>query len=189
MVTKWEYKKPKRVINWGDFTGIRKFESVYELPQEAVEVLLKLLSVQGDTEFASIEQHLYWLFHAPSLTERVTIARIMADEMRHGWQIIQVLKEFGEPGKRIAEELLATRMGKHRLDAFNMPFNLWEDTIAFTFLIDRVGLYQLMAFEDSSFGPLSRIIPTMPVSYTHLTQRQMCMRDRCLGIPDLELLS
>jgi 1,2-phenylacetyl-CoA epoxidase catalytic subunit len=161
MVLKPEYRKPKRIISWGDYAGLRKFESIYDLPQEAAEILLKLLHVQGDTEFASIEQHLPWLIHAPTFSDRVSIARIMVDEMRHGWQVIQILKEFGEEGKRIAEELLRTRMGKHRLDAFNLPFNLWEDTLAFTFLIDRVGMYQLVAFEDCSFAPLARAIPTM----------------------------
>ncbi len=156
-----EYTKPKRVIGWGEYKGLRKFESTYDIPQEAVNVLMRLLTVQGDTEFASIEQHLPWLIHASKLSDRVTISRIMVDEMRHGWQIIQVLKEFGEEGKKIAEDLLWTRMGKHRLDAFNIPFNMWEDTLAFTFLIDRVGMFQLLAFQDCSFGPLSRIIPTM----------------------------
>lgn len=160
-MVKPEYRKPKRVIGWGDYKGIRKLESVYDLPQEAYEVLLKLLNVQGDTEFASIEQHLPWLLHAPTLGDRVTISRIMVDEMRHGWQVIQILKEFGDEGKKIAEELLNRRMGKHKLDAFNIPLNFWEDTYGFTFLIDRVGMYQLLAFEDSSFGPLARAIPTM----------------------------
>nr|WP_235185580.1 Phenylacetic acid catabolic protein [Candidatus Acidianus copahuensis] len=160
-MVKPEYKKPKRVLGWGDYKGIRKFELVYDLPQEAYEVLLKLLNVQGDTEFASIEQHLPWLIHAPSLGDRVTISRIMVDEMRHGWQVIQILKEFGDEGKKIAEELLSRRMGKHKLDAFNIPLNMWEDTYGFTFLIDRVGMYQLLAFEDSSYGPLARAIPTM----------------------------
>ncbi|ACP45242.1 phenylacetic acid catabolic family protein [Sulfolobus islandicus Y.G.57.14] len=156
-----EYKKPKRVVGWGEYKGLRKFESIYDLPPEAVKVLFKLLSVQGDTEFASIEQHMPWLIHAPKLSDRVTISRIMVDEMRHGWQVIQILKEFGEEGKKIAEDLLSRRMGRHKLDAFNIPFNMWEDTLGFTFLIDRVGMFQLLAFEDSSFGPLSRIIPTM----------------------------
>jgi len=154
-------EKPKRVIGWGDYAYVRKFESVYDLSPEATENLLKLLRVQGDTEFASIEQHLPWLFHAPRLSDRLSISRIMYDELRHGWQVIQVLKEFGEIGRKIAEELLWTRMGKHKLDAFNIPFNMWDDTLAFTFFIDRAGLYQLLAFENSSFGPLARIIPTM----------------------------
>jgi len=124
-----EYKKPKRVVGWGEYKGLRKFESIYDLPPEAVKVLFKLLSVQGDTEFASIEQHMPWLIHAPKLSDRVTISRIMVDEMRHGWQVIQILKEFGEEGKKIAEDLLSRRMGRHKLDAFNIPFNMWEDTL------------------------------------------------------------
>ncbi|EHP71140.1 hypothetical protein MetMK1DRAFT_00016440 [Metallosphaera yellowstonensis MK1] len=158
---KVEYEPPKRIIQWGEYTGIGKFEEPSEMPKEMRDLLLKMLTVQADTEFASIEQHSDTIFTAPTPSDRVKVARIMVDEMRHGWQITQLLDQFGPEGRKAKEWVLAVRLGNHRLQAFNTPFSSWEDVLVFTFLVDRVGIYQLRAFEGSSYGPLARAIPTM----------------------------
>ena len=42
-----------------------------------------------------------------------------------------------------------------------MPFDRWADVGAFTCFVDRVGVYQLRAFQECSFGPLARAMPLM----------------------------
>ena len=123
--------------------------------------VVKLMVVQADTEFASIQQHRPWLDRAPTLEDRWIESRIVADEARHGLQACRILRDFGEEGQRFIDELLTKREGEHKLDAFNMKFDRWSDVGAFTCLIDHVGVYQLRAFQECSYGPLARAMPLM----------------------------
>ena len=150
-----------RDVQWGELKGIRKFEHAHELTDEYRDFLLKLLWVQADTEFASVQQHRPWLDTAPTFEDRWIEARIIADEMRHGWQMIKLLEDFGEDGQGYIQDLLGRREHQHRLDAFNMDFETWEDVAGFACLVDRVGLYQLRSFQECSYAPLARAIPQM----------------------------
>ncbi len=153
--------EPVREILWGTSAGVRKYESAEELPADLAALIVKLMVVQADTEFASIQQHRPWLDRAPTLEDRWIEARIVADEARHGLQACRILRDFGEGGQRMIDELLAKREGEHKLDAFNMKFDRWSDAGAFTCLVDRVGVYQLRAFQECSYGPLARAMPLM----------------------------
>jgi 1,2-phenylacetyl-CoA epoxidase catalytic subunit len=150
-----------REVQWGELKGVRKFEHAFELPEDYRSFLLKLISVQADTEFASVQQHRPWLDTAPTFEDRWIEARIIADEMRHGWQMVKILEDFGEDGQGSLEDLLGRREHEHRLDAFNMDLETWEDVAAFACLVDRVGLYQLRSFQECSYAPLARAIPQM----------------------------
>lgn len=154
---------PKRVIEWGEYQGVRKFEHPDELAPDMRQLLLKMLTTQADTEFASVQQHRPWLDKAPTVNDRLTISRILADEMRHGWQMCQLLEAFEPEGKEAVRWLLSAEVGAHRLDSFNMAYETWEDVLAFTCLVDRVGIYQLRAFDGCGYGPLARAIPLMLV--------------------------
>jgi len=153
--------EPVREILWGTSTGVRKYETAEEIPSEMRKLIVKLMVVQADTEFASIQQHRPWLDHAPTLEDRWIEARIVADEARHGLQACRILRDFGEEGQAMIDDLLAKREGEHKLDAFNMKFDRWSDVGAFTCLVDRVGVYQLRAFQECSYGPLARAMPLM----------------------------
>lgn len=153
--------EPVREILWGESAGGRKFETSQEIPDEMRKLIVKLMVVQADTEFASIQQHRPWLDHAPTLEDRWIEARIVADEARHGLQACRILRDFGEDGQRYIDELLTKREGEHKLDAFNMKFDRWSDVGAFCCFVDRVGVYQLRAFQECSYGPLARAMPLM----------------------------
>ncbi len=153
--------EPVREILWGTAQGVRKYETPEEFPPDMRKLVVKLMVVQADTEFASIQQHRPWLDKAPTLEDRWIESRIIADESRHGLQACRILREFGEEGQRLIDDLLLRREGDHKLDAFNMPFDRWSDVGAFTCFVDRVGVYQLRAFQECSFGPLARAMPLM----------------------------
>ncbi len=153
--------EPVREILWGTSAGVRKYETGEELPGDMRNLVIRLMVVQADTEFASIQQHRPWLDSAPTLEDRWIEARIVADEARHGLQACRVLRDFGEDGQKDIDELLTKREGEHKLDAFNMKFDRWSDVGAFTCLIDRVGVYQIRAFQECSYGPLARAMPLM----------------------------
>jgi 1,2-phenylacetyl-CoA epoxidase catalytic subunit len=153
--------EPVREILWGSHAGARKYETAEEIPDEMRKLIIRLMVVQADTEFASIQQHRPWLDDAPSLEDRWIEARIVADEARHGLQACRILRDFGEEGQQYIDELLTKRAGQHKLDAFNIAFDRWSDVGAFTCFVDRVGVYQLRAFQECSYGPLARAMPLM----------------------------
>jgi ring-1,2-phenylacetyl-CoA epoxidase subunit PaaA len=153
--------EPVREILWGSSAGVRKYETAEEVPPDMRKLVVKLLVVQADTEFASIQQHRPWLDKAPTLEDRWIESRIIADEARHGLQACRILRDFGEEGQTFIDELLTKREGEHKLDAFNMKFDRWSDVGAFTCFVDRVGVYQLRAFQECSYGPLARAMPLM----------------------------
>lgn len=153
--------EPVREILWGSATGVRKYETAEEVPKDMRELIVKLMVVQADTEFASIQQHRPWLDKAPTLEDRWIEARIVADEARHGLQACRILRDFGEEGQAMIDDLLSRPEGHHKLDAFNMKFERWSDVGAFTCFVDRVGVYQIRAFQECSYGPLARAMPLM----------------------------
>ncbi len=170
---------PVREVLWGDDAGVRKFETAAELPEEMRDLIMRLMVVQADTEYASIQQHRPWLDCAPTLEDRWIQARIVADEARHGLQACRILRDFGAEGEKRIGELLRTREGHHKLDAFNIPFDSWADVGAFTCLVDRVGVYQLRAFQECAYGPLARAMPLMlseeqlPLNFGYNVLRRM----------------
>lgn len=152
---------PVREILWGASAGAHKYETAQELEPDMGKLIVKLMVVQADTEFASIQQHRPWLDSAPTLEDRWIESRIVADEARHGLQACRILRDFGEEGQKYIDELLTKKEGEHKLDAFNMKFDTWGDVGAFTCFVDRVGVYQLRAFQECSYGPLARAMPLM----------------------------
>jgi 1,2-phenylacetyl-CoA epoxidase catalytic subunit len=152
---------PVREILWGSNAGAHKYETAQELEPDMAKLVVKLMVVQADTEFASIQQHRPWLDRAPTLEDRWIESRIVADEARHGLQACRILRDFGEAGQKYIDDLLSKKEGEHKLDAFNLPFERWSDVGAFTCFVDRVGVYQLRAFQECSYGPLARAMPLM----------------------------
>ncbi len=150
-----------RHIKKGKYAKIRKFETPDELPDEYANLLKKMLFVQADTEFASVQQHLEWQENAPTAEDKWVLSRIVADEVRHGLTMTRLLKQFGPEGESMVEKLLSRKIGEHTLESFNIEFENWESVCAFTCFVDRVGLYQLEAFQECSYAPLAREMPLM----------------------------
>jgi len=117
-----------------------------------------MVSVQGDTEFASVEQQNHLLETAPTEYDKKSALRIMCEEQRHGWQMAYLLCTFfGEQGVREAAKLLErnAQEGTRILGSFNEPIDHWLDFFMFTHFIDRDGKYQLKMLSTSSFKPLA----------------------------------
>lgn len=150
-----------REIKWGKFRGLRKFESPGELPPGYPDALLKILHVQASSELMSVLTFRDYLDRAPTLDDRWALARVIADEMRHGMQICRLLEGFGAGGRAVVDSLMAMRPGEAKLDSFNEPLRTWGDVLAFMTLVDRVGDFQLRNFEECSYAPLARALPLM----------------------------
>jgi benzoyl-CoA 2,3-dioxygenase component B len=154
-------------IEFGDFAGNHRWNNVIEIPTQNIkDSLLQLIYVQGDTEFASVEQQRLLVNNAPHEYDKYALVRIMLEEMRHGWQMCDILvNHFGESGRVEARKLLERRAseafpesktGKRLLGSFNAAVNNWLDFYAYTCFVDRDGKYQLGMLQPSAFAPLAR---------------------------------
>lgn len=150
-----------RSVEWGVLLGMRKVETVEQMPEEYRQVLVKIIHALASTEFASVEQHQPWINRGPTPEDRYIQAQIAADEAHQGFIDCRLLRSFGPDGAEMAEDLLRRRMGEHLLDAFNVPFESWVDTVTFCFTMDLVAWYHLHAMENCSFAPLAREMTSM----------------------------
>jgi 1,2-phenylacetyl-CoA epoxidase catalytic subunit len=150
-----------RGVQWGEMRGMQKVETVEQMPEEYRQVLFKIIYALASTEFASVEQHQPWINQGPTPEDRFIQAQIAADEAHQGFIDCRLLRSFGPDGAEAAEKLLRLRMGDHLLDAFNIPFESWVDTVTFCFVMDLVAWYHLHAMENCSYAPLAREMTSM----------------------------
>ena len=107
----FDWERAGDVIEFGDYAGRAKWERALQVPHQSMrDALITMITVQGDTEFASVEQQRHLLASAPTDYDRYAAARIMAEEQRHGWQMAYLLMTyFGQQGRREAQKLLESR--------------------------------------------------------------------------------
>jgi benzoyl-CoA 2,3-epoxidase subunit B len=158
-----------RTIGFGAHKGEPAWQ---EVPGEYRALLRRLVTVQGDTEPASVEQQRRLGATAPSLYDLRNLFQVNVEEARHLWAMVYLLqKYFGRDGREEAEELLRRRSGDRDsprlLGAFNEATPDWLAFFMFTFFTDRDGKMQLHALAQSGFDPLSRTCRFMLTEEAH----------------------
>ncbi len=152
-------------IEFGDYSGGRKWEKPSDIPEQRItDALLNLIVYQGDTEFASVEQQRLLVNTAPNEHDMRSLVRVMCEEMRHGWQMSTLLIEhFGYSGRVEALKLLERRSYENQrlLGSFNEDVENWLDFYVYTQFIDRDGKFQLKMLSRSAFAPLARSMRPM----------------------------
>ena len=154
-------------IEVGADAGKPKYTSACDMNKEHADQLLKAVKAQASTELGSIQQHRKTLARASNEQDQFWILRMMAEELRHGYQMFSVLlsDEWSSvtdtKGEEMVEEVLSMRTGSHVLGAFNIDFDSFLDNITFCAIIDRVGKYQLEMQKVSSYKPMSESMPPM----------------------------
>ena len=155
----FDWDRAGDTIEFGDYEGRAKWERSLQVPHQSMrDALITMITVQGDTEFASVEQQKHLLATAPTDYDRYAAARIMAEEQRHGWQMAYLLMTyFGQQGRREAQKLLERNAqdGDRLLGAFNRPMPHWLDFFCYTMFVDRDGKFQLGMLSTSAFKPLA----------------------------------
>ncbi len=165
---------PSDEISFGSFAGQRKWERLLDVPDQRIrDSILNMVIFQGDTEFASNEQQRFLLNNAPSEYDLASLARIMLEETRHGFQMCHLLiTHFGADGKIEAQKMLERRaFGKKNrlLRAFNEDVTHWLDFFTYTNFMDRDGKFQLTMLSHSAFAPLSRsMLPMLREESFHM---------------------
>lgn len=154
-------------IECGEMKGRSKFTRAADMEAEQSGHLLSALKAQASTEFGSIQQHQLTLARAQDEEEQFWILRMMAEEMRHGYQMFHLLLEddwqhvSDQSGGEMVEEILSMQTGSHILGAFNIDFDSFVDNVVFCALIDRVGKYQLSMQRISAYKPMAESMPQM----------------------------
>jgi len=160
---------PERTINFGKDRGKPVWQ---EVPGEYRAELLRLITVQGDTEPASVEQQRTLGNTAPSLYDLRNLFQVNVEEGRHLWAMVYLLQAyFGREGRAEAEQLLKRNSGDldspRILGAFNEETTDWLQFFMFTYFTDRDGKYQLGTLKESAFDPLARTCEFMLKEEAH----------------------
>jgi len=154
-------------VECGDMKGKPKARKASELPEESAHHLFGAIRAQASTEFGSIQQHRLTLARAQEEEEKFWILRMMAEELRHGYQMLHLLAEDDwtsvsqESTSDIIDDILSMNTGSHVLGAFNIDFDSFVDNVVFCALIDRVGKYQLQMQKISAYQPMAESMPQM----------------------------
>src|SRR4029453_8423288 len=152
----------------GDHTGEKKRLTPGELTEEEARHLLAIIRAQASTEFGSIQQHAGTLARAQDDEDRFWVMRVMAEELRHGYQMFHLLlsqdwskASGGMKGEEMVEEILSMGTGSHVLDAFNLDYDSFIDNVCFAALVDRVGKYKLTMQKICAYKPRADSMPPM----------------------------
>jgi benzoyl-CoA 2,3-epoxidase subunit B len=156
-------------IDVGQYSGKKRFENAREMVGNAFFTARDIVRAQCSTELGSIQQHRLTLDKAVSDKGKFAVLRIMAEELRHAYQMFWVLDHdptwkkagLGDVAKQTIEELLSMELGGHVLDAFNIDFNDFLDNITYATVIDLVGKYQLEMQQVFSYAPMARSMGPM----------------------------
>lgn len=129
----------------------QKLESLDEVTAEYKDSLLKLMIAQADSELAGAYGYVPWIEGAPNMPERLAMANIVKDEIRHARAMYDLLDKVGIDTDKLIEAGMVNRM-----KVFYEPINTWADLVMFNFLMDRAAGHQLRDAAECSWGPWSR---------------------------------
>ena len=152
----------------GEHKGQPKVEDPGELSEDAARHLLTIIRAQASTEFGSIQQHQVTIERSPSDQDKFWVLRVMAEELRHGYQMFHMLTSRnweklsgGVKTEDMVEDVLTMETGTHVLEAFNLPYDSFVDNVVFSGIIDRVGKYQLTMQKVCAYRPFAQSMPPM----------------------------
>ena len=157
------------IVEVGQYAGNMRFEHAKEMVGNAFFSARDIVRAQCSTELGSIQQHRLTLDKAVNDKAKFSVLRIMAEELRHAYQMFWVLDQdptwkkpgLGDVARQTIEELLSMELGGHVLDAFNIDFNDFLDNVTYATVIDLVGKYQLDMQQVFSYAPMARSMGPM----------------------------
>ncbi len=156
-------------IQTGQYAGRPCLERAKQMVGNMFFSARDIIRAQASTELGSIQQHRLTLDRAVTDKGKFAVLRIMAEELRHAYQMFWVLDQdqswkkpgLGDVAKQTMEELLSMELGTHVLDAFNIDFNDFLDNVTYATVIDLVGKYQLEMMQIFCYSPMARSMGPM----------------------------
>ena len=183
-------KLSSETINYGRMAGRPRLEKAGDMVGNMFYTARDIVRAQASTELGSIQQHRLTLEEAPTDQMKVSVLRIMAEELRHAYQMFWVFDHdpsWQKPGhpdvaKETMDELLAMELGNHVLDAFNIPFHNFLDNVIFATVIDLVGKYQLEMQRVFSYAPMARSMsPMLSEEGYHIGSGRGFLKEMAIG--------
>ncbi|MGH7162963.1 MAG: hypothetical protein ACREID_05725 [Planctomycetota bacterium] len=182
-------KLKSSAISVGRYKDRPYFEQASDMAGNMFFSAQNIIKAQCSTELGSVQQHRMSIDQAVTDEMKYGILRIMAEELRHAYQMFWVLEHdatwkrlgMGDVADETIQELLAMETGSHVLDAFNMKFLNFLDNTVFATVIDLVGKYQLDMQTVFAYAPMARSMPPMLVEEGfHLGHGRKSLRQICL---------
>jgi len=173
-------------IEHGKFAGKARYERAGDMVGNMFYAARDIIRAQCSTELGSIQQHRLTHEEAPTDQMKMSVLRVMAEELRHAYQMFWVLdhdstwKKPGHPdiAAETLDELLSMELGNHVLDAFNIPFKNFLDNVIFATVIDLVGKYQLEMQKVFAYAPMARSMsPMLSEEGFHIGSGRSFLRD------------
>lgn len=112
-----------------------KIESSEEMTAEYRDALLLLMIAQADSELAGAYGYVPWIEGAPTNAEKLAMANIVKDEIRHAKAMYDLLDRLEVD----TDKLINQDHMKHRMKVFYEPIKTWADLVMFNFLMDRAA--------------------------------------------------
>jgi ring-1,2-phenylacetyl-CoA epoxidase subunit PaaA len=146
-----------------------------EMTAEYKEHLLHLMLMQADSELSGGFGYVPWIVKAPTVDEKLVVANIVKDEIRHAKVMYNLLADLGfDVQAHLAAQDLefrldtsTTDLGTERLktdkrvNIFYYPIKTWTDFVMFNFCMDRGAGHQLEDALTCSYGPWRRAVESI----------------------------
>ncbi|HEY7495547.1 MAG TPA: Phenylacetic acid catabolic protein [Candidatus Tectomicrobia bacterium] len=147
-----------------------------EKPQEMTaaykEYLIHLMLMQADSELSGGYGYVPWIMKAPTVEEKLVVANIVKDEIRHAKAMYGLLADLGfDVEAHLAAQNLELRIDAghadigtarlatdKRVNIFYYPIETWTDFVMFNFCMDRGAGHQLEDALTCSYGPWRRVV-------------------------------
>lgn len=153
-------------------TAGQPLEKTEEMTEEYKEHLLHLLLMQADSELSGGYGYVPWIMQAPTVEEKLIVANIVKDEIRHAKAMYGLLADLGfDVQAHVDAQQLDFRLdsgtsdigtgrlkGDQRVNIFYYPIETWTDFVMFNFCMDRGAGHQLEDALTCSYGPWRRVV-------------------------------
>ena len=147
-------------------------EKPEEMTEEYRGYLMHLMLMQADSELSGGYGYVPWIMKAPAIEEKLVVANIVKDEIRHAKAMYGLLAdlEFDVQAHINAQNLEfrlnegSTDIGTERLrtdkrvNIFYYPIETWFDFVMFNFCMDRGAGHQLEDALTCSYAPWGRVV-------------------------------
>ena len=172
MTTTTRNYAPEELKLFQEIKDGKTFEAADDMPAFYRKHLLNLLWMQGDSEYSGALGYMPYIEKAPTLQEKVLVAQMVKDEMRHASVIYRLLEDLGENttahiektelGFKLEEDQINIGFKRlkndYRVNIFYYDIKNWTDYILFNFLMDRAAGHQLQDTFNSSYAPWKKAI-------------------------------
>ena len=159
-------------LMWEKIHAGGSIENSEEMSDDYFQNLVNLMLQQADSELAGAFGYVPWIMQAPTTEEKLAVANIVKDEVRHARAMYRLLEDLGiDVDSHVAKHDYTFRVGStseelrnkrasddRRVNIFYYPIDTWVDFIMFQFCMDRGAGHQLEDVRKSTYGPWKREI-------------------------------